>query len=768
MTLLAKSLYRDGRQKTILDHTTEVMAAAEQLFGSKSGPTRLGKSWLQFFNLPDDYYPEFYNNLMISAAFHDLGKANDGFQNTVRHKGQQVIRHEHLSGLIMCTKEVKSAISQCQGVDFELILGAVISHHTNINHSSWAKPKSLQSSLKFFHDEQDVKDIFKIVGSFIDIDSFEPKIPPIWNFQNRGSSFCQLPLLEEAQALVHRANRKIRRDIKLRSFLLSLKAGLIAADSCASGVIREGFGIKDWLEHAFDKALAEDYIDNEVLQLRIHQIEKQHNISFRYHDFQDGAAQLGSRGLLLASCGAGKTLAAWRWASEQLKKNKKGRVIFLYPTRGTATEGFKDYISWAPETDAALVHGTSSFELEGLFTNGDERSERDYTTNGRLFALGLWHRNLFSATVDQFLSFLQHQYSSLCLLPVLADSILIIDEVHSFDNRMFTALVEFLENFQIPVLCMTATLPKQRRQKLEEAGLEPYPSPASKSLKDIQLRSEHPRLEVKLKDKTEVEASVQQALSEGRKVLWVVNQVARCQEIANKYREQNRAEVICYHSRFRLMDRRERHREVVDAFQNKVGTVLAVTTQVCEMSLDLDADLLVSELAPISSLIQRMGRCNRNGRPGDGKRGTVILYEADNELPYEAEEIEAGKKFSQEISGRVVSLSDLEKVMKKHQNKANPPPEFVQLMKSGLYALKREFRDIDNFTISAVLDSDKAEYLGRRKTNKDTAGFIVPVPAKYGKTDPQLGKFLAVAESVHYSEKTGFSNSPIQEEIFDE
>src|SRR5437867_9676942 len=82
----------------------------------------------------------------------------------------------------------------------------------------------------------------------------------------------------------------------------------------------------------------------------------------------------------------------------------------------------------------------------------------------RLFALGLWSRRYFSATVDQFLGFIEHDYKSLCLLPALADSALIIDEVHSFDIRMFDCLIGFLRAFDMPVLCMTATLPPSRRR----------------------------------------------------------------------------------------------------------------------------------------------------------------------------------------------------------------------------------------------------------------------------------------------------------------
>src|SRR5207302_4600446 len=131
--------------------------------------------------------------------------------------------------------------------------------------------------------------------------------------------------------------------------------------------------------------------------------------------------------------------------------------------------GFKDYVSWAPEADATLMHGTSGFDLDGMFANApetDDRRQRDYEVERRLFSLGYWPRRVFSATVDQFLAFMQYGYGPVCMLPVLADSVVVIDEVHSFDRNMFAALKDFLTNFKVPVLCMTATLTPDRRDDL--------------------------------------------------------------------------------------------------------------------------------------------------------------------------------------------------------------------------------------------------------------------------------------------------------------
>jgi CRISPR-associated endonuclease/helicase Cas3 len=139
-----------------------------------------------------------------------------------------------------------------------------------------------------------------------------------------------------------------------------------------------------------------------------------------WKDFQFACDHLPDRALLLFSCNSGKTLAAWRWIATQATRQPVSRVLFLYPTRATDKEGCRDYVSWAPE--AALMHGTAEFDLKEMFDNeAHPRHGLSYIAERRLFALGYWPKQVFSATVDQFLAFLQHGYGSTCMLPVLTD-----------------------------------------------------------------------------------------------------------------------------------------------------------------------------------------------------------------------------------------------------------------------------------------------------------------------------------------------------------
>jgi CRISPR-associated endonuclease/helicase Cas3 len=542
-----------------------------------------------------------------------------------------------------------------------------------------------------------------------------------------------------------------------------VKAALLAADSAGSGVVRVGHDLESWIEAAFGEPLTAADVHQKVIAPRIRDIETKTQRTFVLQDFQREAATLDERALLLAPCGSGKTLAAWQWIAARLAKRPAARVLFLYPTRATATEGFRDYVSWAPEEDAALAHGTAAYDLEEMFENpADSRAEKDFTAEDRLYALGLWPKRLFSATADQFLAFMQNQYGPLCLLPLLVDSVIVVDEVHSFDKSMFSALVKFLKRFDAPVLCMTASLTSGRQHILaKECGLRVFPE-TLEGLDDLRAKAEHPRYNLRTVSQEEAEKTADRALQAGKKVLWVVNQVKRCQSIALSMRARgDTAKILCYHSRFKLEDRRAQHKGVVDAFQTKPGPLLAVTTQVCEMSLDLDADVLITEEAPIASLIQRMGRCNRRGKPGDGKIGEVYVSAVQDAKPYYREDLTAARKFTAALEGKHFSQADLEAAMEQYQPAQREPERFSSFLQSGSYAMSYPYREGEDFTVPAVLDAEIDAWLTTKKSGRPTDGFIVPVPKRFATSHPVLGRFLRAAPTSHYLKDLGFLELPV-------
>ena len=771
--LLAKSK-RGDRIVTLQEHLSDTEKSARQIFRLDG---RWGQNWCRFFRLAsEEDRQKFLLNLRVAALFHDIGKANEEFYKAVSGGCDQTFRHEHISALILHLPLVRAWLNH-KPLDVEVITAAVLSHHLKASEKGdrqWGSPNKRSRSkpvqLYLLHDE--VKNILQEIARIADLD-----IPPELPF----STFSQDAIWGKAWKEGMETAKKFMRDIteERRSLLLAVKAGLIISDAAASGLVRENKNIDEWIEDVVhgDEISSAD-ISKYILGKRADQISARTNKPFKLHNFQNLAAQQGSRVLLLAACGAGKTLAAWKWAEEQVKHYKVGKVIFLYPTRGTATEGFKDYVSWAPEADAALVTGTAKYELEAMSDNPPESmQEKDFTTDDRLFSLGFWSRRYFSATVDQFLGFLEHSYGGICLLPALADSVLIIDEIHSFDMKMFDSLLAFLKHFDIPVLCMTATLPPSRRKQLVDLGLQVYPRESDReSLQDLEDKENHPRYQLQpVTGFAEAFTKAVDAYREGERVLWVVNTVDRCLAISKRLADELNVEVLTYHSRFRLSDRQKVHAETVKAFAfQKDGDrkpAIAVTTQVCEMSLDLDADVLITEFAPVSSLVQRCGRANRHLARGNNFRATLHIYKPPKDLPYERKELGTAEKFINELGSGDISQKRLAEALEKFANEERKADGLPSFFTSGYFATAGSFRDTDEYSVPCILDRDLDEVKRRieSKPKKETYdGFIINVPRK-GVTPPDdkpswLPKYLGVAQwEGNYDMRSGFSTKNLED-----
>ncbi|MBD3284840.1 CRISPR-associated endonuclease Cas3'', partial [candidate division WOR-3 bacterium] len=139
--LLAKRPKVSGKpqlQETLLGHSQNVVESFECLFGNEAKPTRLSEQWLRFFRLEEK--EKFFVNGLAACALHDIGKANSGFQETIKQPGgTQVVRHEHLSGLLLWMPEIKKWLTTIQNLDAEVVISAVICHHLKANAEGFPK-----------------------------------------------------------------------------------------------------------------------------------------------------------------------------------------------------------------------------------------------------------------------------------------------------------------------------------------------------------------------------------------------------------------------------------------------------------------------------------------------------------------------------------------------------------------------------------------------------------------------------------------------------
>jgi CRISPR-associated endonuclease/helicase Cas3 len=790
VNLLAKSKPRLTLQKHLLD----AEQAATQIFRLDG---RWGCNWCRFFQIQGEAAQQkFLLNLRVAALFHDIGKANADFYAAVTTPGfkAQTLRHEHLSALVLSLPEVRQWLAQNVDLDIDVITAAVLSHHlkasasqitvkgdhetsTRLKNYRWCQPSgdSAKTSVVLYLQHEEVKETLNRIAHITNL-NIPPKLPTdVWKEDSHWKKVYQ-----KGRSTGEGFEEDCQEDFPRRLFLGAIKAGLIVSDSVASGIVRVGDDIADWIEEVVHAApIGANDIATAILHPRAEQIAKRMGQPFLPRSFQTQMATQSSQALLLAACGTGKTLGAWMWAEAQSRKYKIGKVIFLYPTRGTATEGFRDYVGWAPEADAALVTGTARYELEAMQENpSDAIDGKDFQADDRLNSLGFWSRRYFSATVDQFLGFMEHSYSSLCLLPVLADSAVIFDEVHSFDRKMFDTLISFLKHFDIPVLCMTATLPTSRRQELIDAGLQVFPTEADRdTLKDLKQKEEHPRYDLEPVANFDT-AFVQavKAYQAGERVLWVVNTVDRCLAIAEKLETALKTKVLTYHSRFRLCDRQQVHAKTIAAFAyqkdgGKRKRAIAVTTQVCEMSLDLDADVLITEVAPVPSLVQRFGRANRHLARGLDFRARLHTYTAPNHLPYSKDELEIATKFLAELSYQSISQYQLAEALENHSKAERDAEGSARFLDSGYYATPGSFRDTDEYSLPCILDTDleavKAILKSKEAYKKEP--FMISVPRKWAKRETEhhswLPKYIGVAETVgHYDNpERGFVTKPIEE-----
>jgi CRISPR-associated endonuclease/helicase Cas3 len=753
--LFAKSPRKDGKTLSLQQHLVDTDDAAQAIFTG-----RILLNWCRFFRVNDANI--FLVHLRIASLFHDIGKANSEFLSALKSKDyKQSLRHEWFSALILHLPSVRSWL-EASGLDLEVITAAVLCHHLQAHSEDWGQPRTPIKQVELYLNEPEVINILERIALIADIKGL-PDLPKVWV----ADDIFWEQVYKNVNKIGRKFSRQVKRDRQRQPLLLAVKAGLIAADSVASAMFRENYSMQQWLnDNLHQNAITPEELETKILQPRYQQIEKKSEIKFELKEFQKKAKDLGDRALLLSGCGTGKTIFGYKWHQAALSHHQAGHVIFLYPTRGTATEGFKDYVSWAPESDASLLTGTARYELEEIAKNPQESTEeKDFTTEERLFALGFWGKRFFSATVDQFLSFLTHSYSGLCLLPVLADSVVVIDEIHSFSRGMFDNLISFLEHFDIPVLCMTATLPKTRRQQLENVGLKVFASAADEELTKIE---QHPRYDVQFTDFDTAHSLAIKAYREQKaRVLWVANTVDRCREIAGQHdykiglEGELNAEVLTYHSRFTLDDRHKRHTATVEAFAYQKGNrqqAIAVTTQVCEMSLDLDADVLITELAPISSLVQRFGRSNRHLSRGSKFRAKVLVYEPPKSKPYKDDELKAARKFMAEVTG-VVSQWDLAELLEKYSLAEGFADGSSSFVNGGYWAFSESFRDADDYSINALLDSDLDAVKALIDQKKGYDGYVLPIPRYMAIKENRpnwVPGYLAIASHDYYCPKRGF------------
>lgn len=368
--------------------------------------------------------------------------------------------------------------------------------------------------------------------------------------------------------------------------------------------------------------------------------------------------------------GSGKTEAALNWFCKLFIAGKVDSLYFALPTRVAARELYQridEYIKlWFPDSECqpvtllavpgyAQVDGYSVKELMPDVKGGNIWQEDPETIYLERYWAGERPKRFLAATIavgtiDQaLLSVIQTAHAHLRSI-CLDRSLLVIDEVHASDlymSRLLQSLLIHHLGTGGHAMLLSATLgvraltdylqitePKKVLPSLPTAIKAPYPSLTLADGQRIATRVCQQKKKVYFDlypyafcpEKT-IKQIIAPALRAGARVLVVMNTVARAIALFDAVESSGvikdawlfrcQGQTCPHHGRFAPVDREILDKEVSERFGkgSASGPVLLVGTQTLEQSLDIDADLLITDLAPSDVLLQRVGRLHRHCRP---------------------------------------------------------------------------------------------------------------------------------------------------------
>lgn len=500
-----------------------------------------------------------WDMLELACIAHDLGKVNRGFQNRLKGKklsgDMEDIPHGYLSILFLDCKEIKKRYG-LKNREVSVLVNVVAFHHKRERLNTAMKKRILAYEDRLREDARDFTyDKFEKLGGDISVMSL--------NFVNED------PLSE---LLLPYSNIYI------------IQKGLLnKIDYAASGGYRVEYE-NDFLLDSLEEYRKRCWNGGDYNALQKYMLENQdENI------------------IAIAETGYGKTEAGLLWIGDN-----KG--FFTLPLKSAINQNYKriteEIVRDRIDERVGLLHSDGLAEY--MANNNDSLDEGllDYKdiTDGLSMPLTI-------CTIDQIFDFVYKYVGFERKLATLAYSKVVIDEIQMYSPDLVAYIIialakitEFGGSFSI----ITATFPPFIESLLEREGIgfkmpEPY-------LKEDRIRHSIKIIE----DRLDGEDILRHY--DNNKVLVIVNTLRELDRLYEEIKEKRPdVRVELFHSGFIKKDRREKENNIVDfgSRENKESGIW-ISTQVAEASLDIDFDLLLTELSDLSGLFQRMGRCYRN------------------------------------------------------------------------------------------------------------------------------------------------------------
>ncbi|MCD2257199.1 CRISPR-associated helicase Cas3' [Lactobacillus sp. CC-MHH1034] len=575
MTYYAKSEKVDGERKygeTIAEHTNHL---------------------LEQFHVLKQIYPDVLNKndwtlLKIAAQYHDLGKMNSLFQKRLLQGGKpssEEIPHALLSVTLVPIKEIQS--------DFDPKQKLKEANHT----------KALIHAIAYHHERD---------FSHIELTNYQKAIDLLKNDAAKFD-FSEINNFDYPPQLVPQkiSNRLLKPGKKLLGkdpayhLYVMIKGLLNRLDYAAGGHYQVEYS-NDFLPQALAAKLAGFKKDNPNADWN----EMQHFLADHADESQ----------VVIAQTGMGKTEGALLWL-------KQGKGFFVLPLIAAINSIYDRIVKMTRET----FDGTAKDVIEdrvGVLHSGTYAklisdaniSEDNLTKYAELTrAMSL---PLTVTTLDQIFTFVFHPAGFERQLATLAYSKVVIDEIQNYDPQLLAYIIyglKVIQDFGGQFLVMTATLPPLVIDLMRQEYIQ---LPAPNVFLDTKITHRHRVKTIQ----AELEATDIIDQYRGDKMLVICNTVKKA---TNLYRAVQKLDpklnVHLLHSRFIRRDRNEKVKQIL-ATKNDDQPVIWITTQIVEASVDIDFDILLTELSELSGLFQRMGRVYRR-RNYDGETPNVLIYD---------------------------------------------------------------------------------------------------------------------------------------------
>lgn len=563
MELYAKSLEQGGL--TLREHTQHVLETILNMARVYKFNRRLAR---------------------LGAILHDLGKAHPYFQRMLQSEisefeRQQTDPHRHeISSLLF--------LPLFDRKDWPILIDMVAAHHKSVK--SVSNDGSQRGLLDLVYEKYGLNDVFARHADYAyqeHIDGWEA-----WSVRLE-------PLLQSYKIAFRPISREEARE---------------AFDFAVAYCLKRPFGWSRWrgLLMSADH-FASEYMDQaKGLISGFYQLPH-----LNYYSRKDKlyplsllpADRRNRHTFVVAPTSAGKT--------DFLLRRCRGRVVYTLPFQASINAMFvrldrdlnqtnRNRLPDNEQTDIRRVHSASRIRIRQ--EDGKTVTEEQFRQRNPGAAIKITTPHQLASII---FSISGHEAASLDI----AGCDVILDEVHVYDNlarAMMLDLVKALVRLGCRVHIGTATIPDALTQKLIDAlGGRRRVYKVGFNKRTLTKFNRH---EVgKVADEAEARNIVEKAITgeANERVLFVANRVKLAQERYLWAKEQfPGVPILLVHSRFRRCDRAVLESKISE-YDKSSGPCLVVATQVVEVSLDISFDRLVTDAAPLDSLVQRFGRVHR-------------------------------------------------------------------------------------------------------------------------------------------------------------